>query len=88
MSLFSFVVDLKSATRELARIAAALERAYPPDPEPEAVKPEDAVTYVDEEVMAAREEVSAIEKEYERLRAEQEGTDPDIKSPGIMGVDW
>ena len=52
---------------ELSRIAEALERAYPPlvTQSTEEMKPEDVVSYVDEEKMAqdeAREQASAIEQ--------------------------
>ncbi len=52
---------------ELRRIADALERAWPPLAETieTEMKPEDQVTYVDEEKMAqdeAREQASAIEQ--------------------------
>ncbi len=58
MSLFS----------DIRRIADALERAFPPvlySPAEADMKPEDQVTYVDEEKMAqdeAREQASAIEQ--------------------------
>ncbi len=56
MSLISFNVDLKYASTMLRRIAEALERIAPlPEDAPAELKPEDAVSYVDEEKQAQRE---------------------------------
>jgi hypothetical protein len=55
---------------DLRRIADALERAFPPVAQDDTeLKPEDAVTYVDEEKMARQEQVEA-ESYLEQLRAE------------------
>lgn len=60
MSLFSFFADMRGATRELRRIADAMERwSPPPDTRPsEPLKPEE-VTYATDDELA-----------YEELRDE------------------
>jgi len=54
--LFTINVDLKYASTMLRRIAEALERIAPlPDDLPAELKPEDAVSYVDEQKLAEQE---------------------------------
>lgn len=67
MSLFTFVADVLGVRAELRRIADALERMAPmPDATPvEAIPPEEAVTYVNEEEMTKqelREQMSVLER--------------------------
>lgn len=85
MALININVELKSAITYLRRIAEALEAMNPPLQEPEALNPDEAVTYVDEEVMAERElreELNAVEKAYREQREREEGEEAD----GGLGV--
>lgn len=67
---------------DIRRIADALERAYPPTPVTEDVelKPEEAVSYVDEEKMAQqelKEQSSAIEQWLAEHPIEEEDVQPE-----------
>lgn len=67
MSLLTVVADVLGVRTELRRIADALERMAPmPDATPvEAIPPEEAVTYVNEEEMTKqelREQMSVLER--------------------------
>jgi len=84
-SLITINADFKYVGQQLRRIADALEAFSPPPAEAIPLKPEEEVTYTDEEKIAvqeAREELSAVEREYERMRHEES----DEMSDGGLGV--
>jgi len=85
MGFITVNVELKYVGLQLRRIADALEASSPPPAEAIPLKPEEEVTYTDEEKIAvqeAREELSAVEREYERMRAEETSAESD----GGLGV--
>ncbi len=56
MPLFTINIDLKYVGQQLRRCADALERIAPlPEDAPAELKPEDAVSYVDEQKLAEQE---------------------------------
>ena len=76
MSFLTINIDLKYVGQQVRRCADALEAIAGPPPEPiEELKPADAVTYVDEERDAEREEAERLQKLGEWLQdhPEEEG---------------
>ena len=76
-SLFTFNVDLKYVGTQLRRIAEALESLIPPPGETVDLKPEEAVTYVDEERDAQREMAEEAHRLNEWLAAQEEDETPE-----------
>jgi len=84
-SLITVNADFKLLITYLRRIAEALEAMNPPHDDPVELKPDEEVTYTNEEQIAiqeAREELSAVEREYERMRSEETSAESD----GGLGV--
>ena len=68
MSWFTFHTHTKELLPVLTRIADALDRLIPVLPEADDnLKPEEAVTYVDEEVMARQEEIEELSVDARRI---------------------
>lgn len=68
MSLFTFITDTKALLPELRRIADALDRIAPlPEPSDETLKPEEAVTYVDEDALAKQEAIDELGADAQRI---------------------
>lgn len=85
MALINISLDFKAGLTYLRRIAEALEAMNPPPAEPMDIKPEEAVTYVDEEAMAERElreELNAVERAYREQREREQEEQAD----GGLGV--
>jgi hypothetical protein len=68
VSWLTFTTDFGSIKPVLMRIADALDRIAPP-PEPAAadLKPEEAVTYVDEEALAKQEAIDEMGADAKRI---------------------
>lgn len=82
MSWFSLKTDTDVILPALERIAAALERIAPEESEVVEIKPEDAVTYFDEEKLAEKEEADALGEDAKRLREwldQHPEEDPDVQ---------
>lgn len=62
MSLFTLFADLRGVRKELARVADALDRAFPAPPTPVEIT-EDDVSYSDDEKLALEE----VKEEARRL---------------------
>ena len=75
MPLFTINADLRYVGQQLRRIADALEAMAPPAQEPVELKPDEAVTYVDEEKIAQDELRTAVQVEFDRLREEEMASD-------------
>ena len=85
MSWLTFNTDTKALIPLLERIASALERIAPEESEAVEIKPEEAVTYLDEEKLAEKEEADALSEDAKRLRQwldEHPEEDPDVLAKG------
>lgn len=68
MSLFTFITNVDSIKPVLIRIADALDRIAPlPEAADETLKPEEAVTYVDEEALAKQEAIDELGADARRI---------------------
>lgn len=67
MSLFTFITKTDDLIPYLSRIAAALERIAPEPAVAEAITPEEAVTYVDEEALAKQEAIDELGADAKRI---------------------
>lgn len=68
MSLFTFITKTDDLIPYLSRIASALERIAPlPEAADETLKPEEAVTYVDEEALAKQEAIDELGADAKRI---------------------
>lgn len=78
-----FLADLLQARRSLVyqtkRIADALDRIAPPAGDPDPIKPEEAVDYVDEERMAKREMAEEMNELERWLREHPEEEEADVQ---------
>jgi hypothetical protein len=73
MAWIEFKTDTRALVPLLTRIADALDRAFPREPEPDrSLKPEDAVTYVDERAIAQREQAEEMNEVARWLREHPE----------------
>ncbi len=85
MAWFTINADLKYVGTQLRRIADALEQLIEPPAEPEALTPEEAVSYVDDEKIAQQElaeEAGLLELWLKEHPEQVEDTEPD----GGLGV--
>lgn len=81
MSLFTFITNTDKLLPVLERIASALERIAPLPEEPVELKPEEAVSYVDEERIAQMELAEEMHKLQEWLDAHpEEQAEADVRS--------
>ena len=71
-SLITLNVDLKTATGYLRRIAEALEQIAPPPSEAVELKPDEAITYYDEQRAAERDEAERLHRLAEYIEAHPE----------------
>lgn len=91
MSLFTWVTDTKGLLPVLTRIADALDRIAPaPESEPVPLKPEDAVSYVDEQRMAEREQAEQMNELARWLRehpeldeSKEQAEEPSVHQPPV-----
>lgn len=68
MSWLTFTTDFASIKPILLRIADALDRIAPlPEAADETLKPEEAVTYVDEEALAKQEAIDELGADARRI---------------------
>lgn len=85
MPLFTINADMKYVGTQLRRIADALEQLLPAPSEPEALTPEEAVSYVDDEKIAQQElaEEAGLMEQWLRDHPEQV---EDVEPDGGLGV--
>lgn len=77
MAIFTITADLSYVGRQLRRIADCLEQLAPPLPEAEELKPEDAVTYSDDETLAAQEQQDIARELGQQLDELEEDAQPE-----------
>lgn len=75
MSLFTFFADLRGVSRELRRIADALDRAFPTT-QPAAPAEPDDITYADDDRLAVEE----LREQARRLGILDEEEEEDVHS--------
>ena len=86
MSLFTFNVELKYVGQQLRRIADALEQLTPPIPESVELKPDEAVSYVDEEKIAKQEMAEELGEVERFLAAQAELEEDERRNEGGLEV--